>query len=80
MFTGCLATVVLRTHLLHDVTASWGRVFTERCVMLGVGVHDITLRPQSSRDPYFLLRHPHHNMLNMGHTYGTITGIMDVIK
>jgi hypothetical protein len=38
VFTGCLATVVARACLLRDVTASRGRVFTERCVMIGVGV------------------------------------------
>jgi hypothetical protein len=38
-------------------------VFTERCVMMGgVGVRDITRVTQSSRDPYFLLRHPRHNI------------------
>jgi hypothetical protein len=42
VFTDCLATVVARACLLRDVTASRGRVFTERCVMIGVGVRDVT--------------------------------------
>jgi hypothetical protein len=41
VFTDCLATIVAGARLLHDVTASRGRVFTERCVMIGVGVRDV---------------------------------------
>jgi hypothetical protein len=42
VYTDCLATVASRACLLRDVTASRGRVFTERCVMIGVGVRDVT--------------------------------------
>jgi hypothetical protein len=42
VFTACIATVVARARLLRDVTASRGKVFTERCVMIGVGVRDVT--------------------------------------
>jgi hypothetical protein len=42
VFTDCLATVVARSRLLRDVTASRRRVFTERCAMIGVGVDDVT--------------------------------------
>jgi hypothetical protein len=41
VFNVCLATVVARALLLRDVTASKERVFTERCVMIGVGVRDV---------------------------------------
>jgi hypothetical protein len=44
VFATGLATVVARARLLRDVTASWGRVITERCVMIGVGVRDVTRR------------------------------------
>jgi hypothetical protein len=59
VFTDCLATVVARARLLRDVTASRGRVFTERCVMIGYVTSLVEM--QSSRDPY-LLRHPRHNI------------------
>ena len=42
MFTDCLATVIAWARLLRDVTALRGRVFTELCIMIGVGVRDVT--------------------------------------
>jgi hypothetical protein len=41
-FSDCYISTA-RARLLRDVTASRGRVFTERCIMTGVGVRDITI-------------------------------------